>query len=291
VNGQQISRIIRMIERLHRRTLIAILVLSMSALIVTDLVSSPTISLTMLYLAPITFCAWYISARLSQVLVVVCAIVELIDGLVNNFSPTITLWNAAIRLIFFLLFVALLTNLRDSYRREHTMARSDPLTGVFNRRAFHDLLEHELARMRRIAIPLTIAYLDLDNFKAINDLLGHSVGDELLIHLTTLMRGNLRTIDRVARLGGDEFVILMPATDAPAADVALTRLKATIQDSMRARHWPVTLSIGAVALHEVPDTIDQVISLADHTMYGVKRSGKDSVQVIAWGHQPVEAHD
>jgi diguanylate cyclase (GGDEF)-like protein len=289
VNSQLITRIVHTIERLHRRTLLAILVISLSALIVIDLVSNPTISLTMLYLAPITFCAWHISTRLSQILVVVSTVVGLIDGWLSHFSLPITMWNAGIRLIFFFLSITLLTNLRDTYRREHTLARCDPLTGAFNRRAFHDLLEYEIARMRRIAAPLTIAYIDLDNFKAINDLLGHSVGDDLLIHLTALMRRNLRTIDRVARLGGDEFVILMPATNALAADIALIRLKMTIQESMRARHWPVTLSVGAVTFYETPDSIDQAISLADHTMYEVKRDGKDSIQIIAWGHQPVEA--
>nr|WP_255604145.1 GGDEF domain-containing protein [Oscillochloris sp. ZM17-4] len=165
------------------------------------------------------------------------------------------------------------------------MARRDPLTGAYNRRAFHDLLDHELARMRRIALPLTMAYIDLDNFKAINDLLGHSVGDQLLIEMTTMMCENLRTIDHVSRLGGDEFVILMPATDVRSAEVALDRLKGMIQGAMRARHWPVTLSIGAVTFYDAPASLDQAISLADHTMYAVKKRGKDEVQVIVWGNE------
>jgi diguanylate cyclase (GGDEF)-like protein len=100
---------------------------------------------------------------------------------------------------------------------------------------------------------------------------------------------NLRTVDRVARLGGDEFVIMMPGTDADAADVALVRLKAALQKALQAHHWPVTLSIGAVAFYEAPATIDQVIGLADHAMYEVKRSGKDNIQIIAWGRQTAEA--
>jgi diguanylate cyclase (GGDEF)-like protein len=266
-----------------------IVVASLSALMVIDLTTEGALTLVVLYLVPITICTWYISARMSQALVIPSTVVWLFDGLRGHVTLPITLWNAGVQMAFFILFIALLTNLRDSYRREHTMARCDPLTGVFNRRALNDLLEYEIARMRRISLPLTLAYIDLDNFKAINDLLGHSVGDELLIQITVLMRRNLRTIDQVARLGGDEFVIMMPATDADAADIALARLKAILQEALRAQHWPVTLSIGAVAFYEAPATLDQVIGLADHAMYEVKRSGKDNIQIIAWGRQTAEA--
>lgn len=289
MSSSLIRRVLYVIEGLRRRELVAISLAMLLGLIALDLTVGFVLSLTMLYLIPITLCTWYVSGRVGQLLTATAAVAWLADGIIAEISLPVTLWNAGVRLLFFLLFIHLLTTLRDSYERERSLARSDPLTGVFNRRAFHDLLAHELARMRRITLPLTVAYLDLDNFKAINDLLGHSSGDQLLIRLTTVMRENLRTIDQVARVGGDEFVILMPSTSAPAAEVALGRLQRTAQEAMRLSHWPVTLSIGAVSFYEPPESIDQVIGLADHTMYMVKKTGKNNVQVIAWGEEQARA--
>lgn len=287
--NRQISRLLQGLDRLSVRGLIAICVTSLIGLIALDLATNASLALTMLYLAPISLAAVYIGPRFAQFLALLSAITWLADGLRAQIDLSIVLWNTGVRLGFFLLFIALVINLRASYRREQAMARRDPLTGAFNRRAFHDLLEYELARIRRIALPMTLVYIDLDNFKAINDLLGHSTGDELLTRMAKLMRENLRTIDQVARLGGDEFVIIMPATDAHAAEIALGRLKAQIQSDMNVRHWPVTLSIGAVSFYTPPESLDQAISLADHAMYAVKRHGKDRVQVIIWGLEPVSA--
>ncbi len=287
--NKPISTILGALERLPLRGHAPICALGLAALIAFDLSTSADLALTILYLAPIILGSWYVSARFGQVLAVLSAAVWLADGLLSQISPLITCWNTAIMLLFFLIFITLLTTLRDSYRREHALARRDPLTGAFNRRAFLDLLEDELTRLRRIALPLTLAYIDLDNFKAINDLLGHSVGDDLLTQSARLMTQNLRATDRVARLGGDEFVILMPATDVRAAEVALTRLKSTLQAVMQENRWPVTLSIGAVIFHEAPASLDQAITLADHTMYDVKRDGKDGIRVIAWGHEKEKA--
>jgi diguanylate cyclase (GGDEF)-like protein len=283
VINRLIGKLLRALERLTAQGHMAICLIMLAAIIAVDLYTRTSFSFTMLYMAPITLGTWYVQRRFGQLLTLVSAGAWLSDGAIHQVELPVLLWNTGLRLSFSLLFITLITNLRDSYRREHALARRDPLTGAFNRRAFLDLLEYELERVRRIALPMTLAYIDLDNFKAINDLLGHSVGDELLIQISTLMCQNLRVLDRVARLGGDEFVILMPATDARAAEIALTRLQAKIQAVMHERHWPVTLSIGAVVFYESPASIDQAIALADRTMYEVKQQGKDRVRVIDWG--------
>ncbi|NTV62237.1 MAG: GGDEF domain-containing protein [Oscillochloris sp.] len=276
-------RLLGALEHLSPRGHVIICLICLTAIMMADLSTATELTFTMLYLIPITLGAWYVSERFGQALMLSSTVAWLSDGLLYRTELGALLWNTGLWSIFTLLIVVLVVNLHDSYRREHALARRDPLTSAFNRRAFLDLLEYELARLRRLSQPLTLAYIDLDNFKAINDLLGHSVGDELLIHATALMHKNLRSIDRVARLGGDEFVILMPATDAPAAEIALVRLQKTIQADMLARHWPVTLSVGAVAFYQSPETIDLAISLADRTMYRVKQGGKDCVHVISWG--------
>ena len=96
-------------------------------------------------------------------------------------------------------------------------SRSDPLTGVANSRVFLELLKREIARARRYKRPLTLAYLDLDNFKSVNDILGHAMGDKVLQTVVSTVNANIRVTDVVGRLGGDEFVLLLPETDMQGA--------------------------------------------------------------------------
>jgi diguanylate cyclase (GGDEF)-like protein len=118
--------------------------------------------------------------------------------------------------------------------KEHALARIGPLTTVPNRRAFYEALDKERLRSLRYRRPLTIAYLDLDNFKRINDSLGHAVGDELLVQVAAGLRSNLRASDYVGRLGGDEFGVLLPETDATAAKLVLRKLRLQLLEVNRA---------------------------------------------------------
>jgi diguanylate cyclase (GGDEF)-like protein len=109
----------------------------------------------------------------------------------------------------FLVVVVVLSSLRGAWEREKIHARTDSLTGVSNARAFFEVAAVELARARRYQRPFTIAYLDLDNFKQVNDRFGHEVGDDLLQIVARTLREGSRASDFVARMGGDEFVVLL----------------------------------------------------------------------------------
>jgi len=149
-------------------------------------------------------------------------------------------------------------------------------------RFFAELVDLEIARSRRYRHPLSIAYLDLDNFKTVNDRFGHSVGDKVL-HITVQnTRHLLRKIDVVARLGGDEFAILLPETDQPAARAAVTKIRTHLLTEMRKNDWPVTFSIGVLTCLEMPRNTDELIKQADNLMYSVKNSGKDSVNYAVY---------
>ncbi|HZZ15422.1 MAG TPA: diguanylate cyclase [Candidatus Sulfotelmatobacter sp.] len=175
------------------------------------------------------------------------------------------------------------SRLKSLLAKEQDLARIDPLTTVPNRRAFYEALEKERVRSLRYRRPCTIAYLDLDNFKKVNDSLGHAVGDELLVEVAAGLRSNLRVTDYVGRLGGDEFAILLPETDATAAKLVLHKLRLRLLEQMKTHNWKVTFSIGAATFLDPPASLDVMIRLADETMYAIKAQGKNNVSVSLVG--------
>jgi diguanylate cyclase (GGDEF)-like protein len=174
------------------------------------------------------------------------------------------------------MFVLLLAWLRDRLETEKRLARTDPLTGLANRRAFLDAARVELERARRLGHSITLACFDLDGFKTVNDRLGHRAGDELLCLVATRLREAIRVFDLPARLGGDEFMLLLPGLGADGAPRFLERLKAEVIDPLRAR-WSVSWSCGAATYLSAPFAVEEMIASADRLMYAVKGSGKDGV--------------
>jgi diguanylate cyclase (GGDEF)-like protein len=136
----------------------------------------------------------------------------------------------------------------------------------------------ELSRARRYARSLTVSYIDLDNFKYINDHFGHNIGDVVLrVAGQTILR-NLRSSDTVARLGGDEFVVLFPETGSDAATMVLYKIQGLLMAEMQKNAWPISFSIGAVTYVEVPESVDKMIQMADKLMYVAKRNGKNRIE-------------
>jgi diguanylate cyclase (GGDEF)-like protein len=175
------------------------------------------------------------------------------------------------------------SRLKRLLAKEQELARIDPLTVVPNRRAFYEALDQERVRSRRYRRPFTIAYVDLDNFKKVNDSLGHAMGDELLVQVAAGLKSNLRASDYIGRLGGDEFAVLLPETDATAAQLVLRKLRLRLLEEMKAHDWQVTFSIGAATFLDPPDSLDVMIRMADETMYAIKAHGKDNVSVSLVG--------
>jgi diguanylate cyclase (GGDEF)-like protein len=137
-------------------------------------------------------------------------------------------------------------------------------------------LSAELDRSRRYKRPFTLAYIDLDNFKIVNDSLGHGAGDEVLQTVVAVMREQIRRTDVVARLGGDEFALLLPETDLDAAHIAIEKIRSSLLLKMSERHWPVTASIGSLTCRDAQLSVDQLIKQADDLMYVAKSIGKNT---------------
>jgi diguanylate cyclase (GGDEF)-like protein len=190
-------------------------------------------------------------------------------------SPWIAVWGIASCLVFFLSAVWLLGRQRrtmDSIRR---LATTDSLTGVYNTRTFFDMLQKEMARSRRYNRPLSLIYLDIDNFKTVNDSYGHQTGNSVLAAVAAGLRESVRRMDIVARLGGDEFSILLPETDDAAARTTVERVREILGRKTAQKGYGVTVSLGAVTYRTIHCTADDIVRTADDLMYRVKHSGKN----------------
>lgn len=166
------------------------------------------------------------------------------------------------------------------YQEARLTSLTDPLTGVGSRKLLEDKLEVESARAKRYKRPFSIAIIDLDNFKTINDVLGHASGDIALKKLATCMKSQMRTPDVLARYGGDEFVVLMPETKADNAVSLLDRLRAKVQQIKLRENLPMTISCGiAESLPGDNESISEVMRRADLALYEAKNAGRNCVKI------------
>jgi two-component system cell cycle response regulator len=156
-------------------------------------------------------------------------------------------------------------------RRLETMLHEDPLTGLVNRRYVLTRLGGLISGARRHGRPVSIAMVDIDHFKRVNDEHGHDAGDTVLVEITSTLRGRLRAEDELGRLGGEEFLALLPDSDAEAAAVVAEDLRASVQE-MRA-----TVSVGWATWNGVENP-DELLKRADNALYEAKESGRNAVR-------------
>ena len=155
--------------------------------------------------------------------------------------------------------------------REREYARKDMLTGLANRMELLERLEIEQGRSERSGSPYSLLFIDIDQFKAMNDIHGHQVGDEALKIVADILRENSRKVDVAARHGGDEFVLLLLDTDERSCDILIKRIEASTKQAFEGRLWPISLSIGRTTHIGKTQEVDWVIQLADENMYEVKK--------------------
>lgn len=164
------------------------------------------------------------------------------------------------------------------------MSLTDQLSGLPNRRHFFELVAGEIRRNHRYDTPFTVAYLDIDNFKTVNDTLGHAKGDKLLRQVGTIIAAAVRETDTAARLGGDEFALLLPETAGESALTVAVKVRQQLKEGVE-RRWPVSFSMGMVTCLKSPASIDEVVGRADRLMYKVKKEGKDALRQNVVGEQ------
>ena len=251
-----------------------------------DYLTGYEVAMSLFYLGPVAIAAWY-SGRLagSAIAVLSCVSWFIADlGAGHEYlHPAIPFWNSLIRFGFFYITALLLTKLCTSLRLQESFARTDGLTGLYVRREFDSRLKHDLAMAQRSESPLTLAYVDIDDFKSVNDTHGHAGGDQVLQAIGGVLRRSVREADTAARVGGDEFALILPDTDGPGAQQAISKLTHELNEALGRSNFGVTCSIGVVTILDASTSPEHAVAAADGLMYQVKLKGKGAVAFSAVG--------
>lgn len=225
-----------------------------------------------LALLPVIVVAWFGGKKYGFFLAYIASMMWLMADLTTNqqFSSSWIPWvNALTRLVIYSLIVFLLTIVRQQLVREREQASHDVLTGLQNRRAFLEKGNAEVKRSKRYNHSLAVIFLDLDNFKSLNDTKGHDVGDEALRATARALQKSLRASDQIARLGGDEFAAILPEIDYDSAVETMRKVHTDINNALLG-FSPVKASIGIACFEKAEFTFSDMLKSADELMYEVK---------------------
>ena len=235
-----------------------------------------------LYFIPLGLAAWYLGRIGATIIAILAAFTwALSNHLAGMHFSSSRVWvaNFATQALAFGFVGVLFSTMKRALERERRLSHTDPLTGLANSRAFYQQVTLILALARRHHRPLTLAYIDLDDFKRVNDSLGHPAGDDALRRAAEALRAGIRKGDFAARLGGDEFALLLPETGAEGAALVLERVRKSLAETSAASRMPLTCTIGAVAFRMPPDDVETLVKTADARMFDAKRDGKNRVRL------------
>jgi diguanylate cyclase (GGDEF)-like protein len=247
-----------------------------------DYLAGPEFGFSIFYVIPVVIVAWAGSWTSSWATAVLSSLAwMIIDVLTAPLYSTVLapLWNTLTRFAFFAFALVAVRYSQERLESAEMRALSDPLTGLPNRQYLVIMLQAARARLERYGKPLTLAYLDLDDFKRVNDRHGHQTGDRLLKSVAHVLVEMTRDTDTVARLGGDEFVMLLPEAEHHTAEAVLERVHEALNEIKAPPGTGVTYSIGACVFYRPLESAEAMVREADERMYRVKRAGKNSVTI------------
>jgi diguanylate cyclase (GGDEF)-like protein len=170
----------------------------------------------------------------------------------------------------------------QAFTAEREPARTDPLTGVANRREYEDVMGICLAELARVGQPFVLAVIEVDRFRQFNDSRGHAAADRALQRIAQTLASCIRRTDLVARLGGNDFAVLMPATDAPAMQRPFSAMFSALSVMAAGEGWPISFNVGVIAFETLPERNTSASELADTLMYDVKEKGHSGVRFAAY---------
>lgn len=254
-----------------------------------DYLVGSEIVLDLFYLVPIAITSWFASRAIGLYTTISSSLIvsyfaECISEEIYLKQP-IALWKITSRICFFIITNTLLVNLQNNQSNLKQLANTDFLTKAVNSRRFYEIVSAEIYRCQRYKRAFTIAYIDFDNFKWVNDNLGHQMGNIALQTVASTIQQVIRKVDVLARLGGDEFALLLPETSSKPAKTVITKIQAHILNAMEVDNLPITFSIGVVTCYTPPDSIDELIQQADALMYEVKKNGKGGIRFDTYANR------
>lgn len=236
---------------------------------------------SLFYWVPIALVTWFASRRAGLIVALASAAAWLAADLCSGrvyAHPAIRYWNVAAGWISFLGLALILSALKVAWARQMELTRTDTLTGAANVRHFYEFAQVETDRARRYRHPVTIAYIDIDDFQALNERFGRSTGDAILRTTAQAIQESVRTSDLVARLGSDEFGIIFTEIAPDSVETVIMRLHENLLRAVRDRGWEVTFSIGVVTFAQPSTTIDEMMRTVSEVMEQIRGSGKNAVK-------------
>ncbi len=258
----------------------SVIVLALGIVTALDYYTGYYLSFSVFYAIPVSLASWGFGKWFGITVAAIAAFIWVVIGFSTaliGFDIEVHVWNFLIRFGFLALLASILAEVHDRVDNEEKLADTDSLTNLFNKRFFSERLEEEYYRAKRYGHPISVAYLDLDNFKPINDKFGHAEGDRVLRTVSDKISATARQTDLVARIGGDEFALVFFETGYEGAGSAFRKIQSEVNEAMKENGWDVTLSIGAITFTVLPEDIGEITEEADTLMYEVKRSGKNNM--------------
>jgi diguanylate cyclase (GGDEF)-like protein len=236
-----------------------------------------------LYYIPILGAAWYLNRKAMLML-------ALLTSARLAWEPVLAAKAFDFRMLFGLTLTISLywvaghifLAMRQLFDKEHQRARLDFLTGVLNNHGFFEVAREHFNEIDGRFRPFSMLYIDLDRFKQLNDTRGHLEADRALKTVGAVLRQSLRRQDTIGRLGGDEFVVLLPGTSGDMAGTVSDRLRRKLDHELMRRGWDVTASVGCVAFHTMPESVQVALQAADDLMYQAKKKGRSQSVFAVW---------
>lgn len=235
------------------------------------------------YLVPISFFSWFIGKRAGISVGILSAGIGSFIRL-RNVPRAVAFWDALIWCALYLTATFIIIQLKGLYQRERDLSRIDPLTRIANRRAMFEAASQAKRLAERNRAPLSICYIDVDNFKRVNDRFGHNAGDHVLTAVAATIAAALRPSDSVARVGGDEFVVLLPGANQDDAAGIMRRVEQELEHEMKQHRYPVTFSIGIASFISPLGSVPDMLAEADQAMYARKsrsRHRRDASELVS----------
>jgi diguanylate cyclase (GGDEF)-like protein len=282
-----LARLLRAATRVPTAHAVVAGVATVAAATLVDVRLGPGWSLGLLYSLPIAFIAWRLGAVAGLAAAVAAALAwRLFVQLPAGVDASVALWGAMARAASYVLVALLVAEMRALFEHERGLARHDGLTGALVGRSFRDILDREVAGAQAEGRSLGLAYIDLDDFKKVNDRAGHAAGDEVLCAFANAARGALGPLDHLARIGGDEFVVLMVGHSGRERR-AIERFHAAVSAALVNAGEPLSCTLGGIII-PAGQSIEagELVRRADGAMFEAKRAGKGGARIFELSDRP-----